>query len=71
MFRVSTTTIIRSTQNCNYSLRYRAATSLQRGLTLEGGSCTVPECGVCVCVCVSVSVWVCVCVVCVSVCVCE
>jgi len=44
MFRVSTTPIIRSTQNCNYSLRYCAATSLQRGLaslaTLEGGSCT-------------------------------
>jgi len=35
---------IRSTQNCNYSLRYCAATSLQRGqaslATLEGGSCT-------------------------------
>ena len=31
MFRVSTTLIIRSTQNCNYSLRYCAATSLQRG----------------------------------------
>jgi len=35
MFRVSTTPIIRSTQNCNYSLRYWsyfcAATSLQRG----------------------------------------
>ena len=30
MFRVSTTPIIRSTQNCNYSLRYCAATSLQR-----------------------------------------
>jgi len=47
MFRVSTTPIIRSTQNCNYSLRYCAATSLQRGqasmaslTTLEGGSCT-------------------------------
>jgi len=26
-----TTPIIRSTQNCNYSLRYCAATSLQRG----------------------------------------
>jgi len=25
------TAIIRSTQNCNYSLRYCAATSLQRG----------------------------------------
>jgi len=31
MFRVSTTPIITSTQNCNYSLRYCAATSLQRG----------------------------------------
>ena len=31
MFRVSTTPIIRSTQNCNYSLRYSAGTSLQRG----------------------------------------
>jgi len=31
MFRVSTTPIIRITQNCNYSLRYCAATSLQRG----------------------------------------
>ena len=31
MFRVSTTTIIGGAQNCNYSLRYCAATSLQRG----------------------------------------
>ena len=31
MFRVSTTPITRSTQNCNYSLRYCAATSHQRG----------------------------------------
>jgi len=35
MFRVSTTPIIRSTQNCNYNLRYWsyfcATTSLQRG----------------------------------------
>ena len=31
MFRVSTTPIIRGTQNCNYSLRYCAASSLQRG----------------------------------------
>ena len=31
MFRVSTAPIIRSTQNCNYNLRYCAATSLQRG----------------------------------------
>ena len=47
MFRVSTTPIISSTQNCNYSLRYCVAASLQRGraslATLEGGSCTVPE----------------------------
>jgi len=50
MFRVSTTPINRSKQNCNYSLRYWsyfcAATSLQRGhdslATLGGGSCTVP-----------------------------
>ena len=28
MFRLSTTPIIRRTQNCNYSLRYCAATSL-------------------------------------------
>jgi len=44
MFRVSTTPIIRSTQNCNYSLRYCAATYLQRDqaslAALEGGSCT-------------------------------
>ena len=44
MFRVSNTPIIRSTENCNYSLRYCAATSLQRGRatldTLEGGSYT-------------------------------
>jgi len=42
MFRVSTTPIIRSTQNCNYSLWYCAATSLYRGhlAMLEGGSCT-------------------------------
>jgi len=35
MFQVSTTPIVRSTQNCNYSLRYDhifcAANSLQRG----------------------------------------
>ena len=47
MFRVSTTPIIRSTQNCNYSLRYCAAASLQRSQAslarLEGGNCTVPE----------------------------
>ena len=30
-FRVSTTPLIRSAQNCNYNLRYCAATSLQRG----------------------------------------
>ena len=50
MFRVSTTPIIRSTQNCNCNLRYWsynlfcAAASHQRGqaslATLEGGSCT-------------------------------
>jgi hypothetical protein len=34
MFRVSTTPIIRSTQNCNYSLRYCAATFLQHGQVL-------------------------------------
>ena len=33
MFRVLTTPIIRSTQNCNYSLRCCAANSLQRGQT--------------------------------------
>ena len=47
MFRVSTTPIIRITQNCNYSIRFCAATSLQRGqatlATLQGGSCTVPK----------------------------
>jgi len=31
MFRVSTTPIIRSKQNCNYSLRYWSATSFQCG----------------------------------------
>jgi len=44
MFLVSTTPVITSTQNCNYSLRYCAVTSLQRAqaslATLEGGSCT-------------------------------
>ena len=44
MFRVSTTPVIRNTQNCNYCLRYCAATYLQRDqaslATLEGGSCT-------------------------------
>ena len=47
---MSTTPIIRSTENCNYSLRYCAATSLQRDqvVTFEGGSRTqnmwpVPE----------------------------
>ena len=44
MFRVSTIPIIRRTRNCNYSLRYCAATFLQRGqanlATSEGGSCT-------------------------------
>ena len=55
MFRVSTTRIIRSTQNCNYSLLYCAATSLQRGqaslATLEGGCCkkktTIGTGGIC------------------------
>jgi len=36
MFRVSTTPIIRSTQLCNYSLRYCAVNLA----TLEGGNCT-------------------------------
>ena len=42
MIRVSTTPIIRSTQNCNYSLRYCAVTSFQRRQVamLEEGSCT-------------------------------
>ena len=44
MFRVSNAPVISSTQNFNYSLRYCAATSLQRGqgnfATSEGGSCT-------------------------------
>jgi len=50
MFRVSTTPIITSTQNCNYSLRYWSyflcsyLSPTWSGLaTLEGGSCTVPE----------------------------
>jgi len=45
MFRVSTTTIIWSTQNFNYILWYCAATSLQSDhlATLEGGSCTVTQ----------------------------
>jgi len=50
MLRVSTTPIIRSTQNCNYSLRYWSyflcgyLHPTWRSLaTLEGGSCTVPE----------------------------
>ena len=45
MFRVPATHIIRSTQNCSCSLRYRSY--LFRLATLEGGSCTkiwpVPE----------------------------
>jgi len=44
MFRVSNTRMIRSTKNCNYSLRYCAATSLQRVqanlTTIEVGRCT-------------------------------
>ena len=50
MFRVSTTPIIRSTQNCNYSLRYCSyflcsylPPTWPSLITLEGGSCTVPE----------------------------
>ena len=50
MFRVSTTPIIRSTQNCNYSLRYWSyflysylPPTWSSLATLEGGSCTVPE----------------------------
>jgi len=50
MFRVSTTPIIRSTQNCNYSLRYWSyflcsylPPTWPSLATLEGGSCTVPE----------------------------
>jgi len=34
MFRVSTTPVIRSTQNCNYSLRYWYWYSLLRGQVL-------------------------------------
>ena len=43
MFRVSTTPIIRSKQNCNYSLRYWSSYLLPTWpslATLEGGSCT-------------------------------
>ena len=50
MFRVSTTPIIRSTQNCNYSLRYWSCflcsylpPTWPSLATLEGGRCTVPE----------------------------
>ena len=52
MFRVSTTPIIRSTHNCNYSLRYWSyflcsylspTWSRSSLATLEGGSCTVSE----------------------------
>ena len=50
MFRVSTTPTARSTQSCNYSLRYWSyflcmyLLPTQPSLTtLEGGSCTVPE----------------------------
>jgi hypothetical protein len=46
-FRVSNTTIIRSIQNCNYSLRYWSCCTVQlppskvtKLATLEGGSCT-------------------------------
>jgi len=50
MFRVSAIHIIRSTQKCNYSLRYWSyflcsylPPTWPRLATLEGGSCTVPE----------------------------
>ena len=50
MFRALTTPIIRSIQNCNYSLRYRSyflysyLPSTWPSLAMfEGGSCTVPE----------------------------
>jgi len=50
MFRVSTTPIIRSTQNCNYSLRYWSyflcsylPPTWPSLATLERGSCRVPE----------------------------
>jgi len=42
MFRVSTTPIIRNTQNCNYSLLYCAATSLQRGQASLATLCWPP-----------------------------
>jgi len=50
MFRVSTTPIIGSTQNCNYSLRYWSyflcsylPSTWPSLATLERDSCTVPE----------------------------
>ena len=50
MFRESTTPIISSTQNCNYSLRYWSyflcsylPPKWPSLTTLEGGSCTAPE----------------------------
>jgi len=50
MFRVPTTPIIRSTQNCTYNLRYWSyflcnylPPTWPSLATLEGGSCTVPE----------------------------
>ena len=50
IFRVSTTPIIRGTQNCNYSLRYWSyflcsylPPTWPSLATLGGGSCTVPE----------------------------
>ena len=50
MFRVSTTPIIRSTQNCNFNLRYWSyflysylPATWPSLATLKGGSCTVPE----------------------------
>jgi len=50
MFRVSTTPIVRSTVNCNYSLRYWSyflcsylPPKWLNLATVEGGNCTVPE----------------------------
>ena len=46
MFRVSNTPIIRSTQNCNYSLRYCSylLPTWPSLVTLEGGSCSTGGC---------------------------
>jgi len=50
MLRVSNIPIIRSTQNCNYSLRYWSYFFVQlppfnvaKLATLKGGSCMVPD----------------------------